>query len=182
MLKNIIIIFIGVFISSCASTYPCGKSLSNKCRSVTDNYKHSYQNTINAEDLDKPGIFSSSKKDTQKIAMNFSKYPQIPTDGSPLVSAPKMLRVWLTPYKDSDNIFHEQSYEYIIVEQSDWVFANNKDTNPNNLNNVALVQGGTQVKDVEEDNLDLDSNPEQYLNDNSTLLNVIKNKVIPINK
>ena len=115
-------------IAGCSTTYPCGEPSAGKCSSTTENYRNSYTNYTNPDDLDKPGFFGSSSGSSSKdpIKMNFNKYAQIPADGAPLLSQPKMMRVWLTPYTDTDNIYHDQSYEYVIVDRGSWNYSNNK--------------------------------------------------------
>ena len=130
MKKLLIVVVVGL-LGGCASSYPCGEPSAGSCRSVSQNYKNSYTNYTNPDDLDKPGMFGGSSSDsssskTEPIKMGFTKYPQLPADGAPLLSTPKMIRVWLTPYTDDDNIYHDQSYEYIIVDKGHWNYGNNK--------------------------------------------------------
>lgn len=125
----------------CASNYPCGEPSAGKCLSVTDNYKNSYTDYTNPDDLDKAGAFGSSSATSTPVKMNFSKYSQVPADGAPLLSTPKMIRIWLTPYTDSDNIYHDQSYEYVIVDKGHWNYNNNRLLNDNtNLKDVSPAQ------------------------------------------
>lgn len=131
-----------ILISGCASTYPCGEPSSGKCMSVSDNYKRSYTNYSNPDDVDKIGYFSSGgiSSNTTPVKMGFTKYAQVPTSGAPLLSSPKMIRIWLTPYTDNDNIYHDQSYEYVIVDRGSWNYSNNKLLLENNLKNVSPSQ------------------------------------------
>lgn len=134
-LAKLTIIPIIVTLYGCASDYPCGEPGKGQCLSVTDNYKRSYSNYINPDDLDADGIhWGSSSKTPSK--MNFNKYAQIPHDGAPLLSTPKMIRIWLTPFTDGDNIYHDQSYEYVIVDKGHWNYSNNKLLIEHNLKNV----------------------------------------------
>jgi type IV conjugative transfer system lipoprotein TraV len=130
--------------SGCASNYPCGEPSAGKCLSVTDNYKKSYTDYTNPDDADKPGFFGSSSSGSSSskypIQMNFSKYAQIPADGAPLLSQPKMMRVWLTPYTDTDNIYHDQAYEYVLVDKGRWNYANNKLLSIPAIRNVSADQ------------------------------------------
>ena len=131
MIKPLIALTVAGLLASCASTYPCGEPTSGKCASVTDNYQRSYTNYTNPDDLDNPGMFgssggSSSSSKSEPVKMNFQKYSQLPADGAPLLSTPKMIRIWITPYTDNDNIYHDQSYEYVIVDRGRWNFSNNR--------------------------------------------------------
>lgn len=127
----------------CSSTYPCGEPSTGKCLSVTDNYQRSYTNYTNPDDLDDPGFWGSNNSSDSKakpVKFNFTKYPQIPVDGAPLLSQPKMIRVWITPYTDNDNIYHDQSYEYVIVDRGSWNYSNNKVLFENNIKDVTPGQ------------------------------------------
>lgn len=138
-LAKLTIIPILAALYGCASDYPCGEPGKGKCLSVTDNYKRSYGNYINSDDLDADGIHWGSNAKSP-INMGFSKYAQIPHDGAPLLSTPKVLRVWLTPFTDNDNIYHDQSYEYIIVDKGHWNYNNNKLLIEHNIKNVYPTQ------------------------------------------
>lgn len=140
-IKHLVVASLFGLISGCATTYPCGEPSSGKCVPVTDNYERSYTDYTNPDDLDNPnmtGSSSSSKSSKDPVVMNFTKYAQVPADGAPLLSTPKMIRIWLTPYTDSDNIYHDQSYEYVIVDRGRWNYGNNK----------LLVEDNNGLKDV----------------------------------
>ena len=136
-------------LGACATPYPCGEPGTGQCKSVTQNYEQSYQNYTNPDDLNADGSSSStpatqredSSSKTVKEYMRFQQYPQIPADGAPLLSQPKMMRVWLSPYTDNDNIYHDQGYEYIIVSRGSWNYNNNKILlNEDGLQNVTQGQ------------------------------------------
>lgn len=123
-------------LGACSTPYPCGEPGTGQCKSVAQNYEQSYQNYTNPDDLNADGSSSSgatqrnnsgsSSSQTVKEYMRFQQYPQIPADGAPLLSQPKMMRVWLSPYTDNDNIYHDQGYEYIIVSRGSWNYNNNQ--------------------------------------------------------
>lgn len=120
-----------MILGGCASNYPCGEPSSGKCMSVSQNYDRSYTNYTNADDLPAQSggtsrVTGNDNGTTSPIKLKFSNYAQNPADGAPLLTTPKMLRVWLTPYTDSDNIYHDQSYEYIVVDRGRWNYNNNK--------------------------------------------------------
>ena len=127
-----------VLLTGCATEYPCGEPNAGHCAAVTDNYQRSFQDYKNSDDVAPSGWFGSSSEDKPKSKM-FTPYMQIPEDGAPLVSQPSMLRVWLTPYTDNDNVYHEQGYEYMLTDKGHWLYANNLKTNMN-LKNISLVQ------------------------------------------
>lgn len=150
ILKQILIVS-GVFsVIGCASApYPCGEPGAGKCASVTQNYNNSFQNYTNPDDLPSSsggtsrvaGSSDNPVNKPQKI-FNFKNYAQVPANGAPLLSTPKMLRVWITPYTDNDNIYHDQYYEYMIVDRGSWNFNNNQ----NLLNDEADLTNTTPAQ------------------------------------
>lgn len=145
MHKRLYLLTLILLTYGCSSTYPCGEPGAGKCLSVTENYNRSFTNYTNADDLSDPGFFGSSdstnsNSKAKAVKLNFTQYPQIPSDGAPLLSQPKMIRVWLTPYTDADNIYHDQSYEYVIVDRGKWNYSNNKLMLENNIKDVMPAQ------------------------------------------
>ncbi len=187
MYKQILLISILLYLTGCASTYPCGEPDNGKCVSVSSNYDKSFSDYKNADDLPKDDSwFSSSDNKSTPIKMNFTKYSQIPVDGSPLVSQPTMMRVWLTPYTDSDNIYHGQSYEYMLTDKGHWLFGNNSLEINSKLKNISLIQGSKNT--VMSDSgyglppkTDKPTNPNGLLNDYPAF-NALKNQPVQINK
>lgn len=182
-----VILLSAVLVSGCASTYPCGEPGAGKCSSVSTNHERSYGEYTNSEDLAAGSSQSGSAAKTTPIKLfNFKAHPQIPANGSPLVSQPTMMRVWLTPYTDSDNVYHDQSYEYMITNQGQWVYGNNGLKVNNNVKNISLVQGvankaGTSTNNdvVFNPTATSSANPTTFLNDYPAL-NALKNQSVNV--
>ena len=187
-------ILIGL-LSGCASDYPCGEPGVGKCMSVTQNYDSSFNDHTNPEDVAPKGMFggsgddSSSSSDNNKKAVpfKFTNYNQVPSDGSPLISQPTMIRVWLTPYTDTDNIYHEQQYEYIITDKGHWLYGNNKFDGKDNLQSIKLIQGSANNTNLgnygnppkKSQNNAASTNPASVLSDYPAL-NALKNQSVPV--
>ena len=147
-------------LSSCASDYPCGEPRSGRCSNMTQNFQNAQGKIVNPEDLPVNGKYagcsssgcgSSNSNSGYSLSPN-SGFPQAYANGSPLISTPSMMRVWYSPYIDSDNIFHDQSYQYMITDRGHWLAGTNKVFGRNSngyLNNTVLVQssnpGGTDA-------------------------------------
>ncbi len=145
--QTLITIVLSSILVGCGTTdYPCGEPSAGACRSVSQNDKASYSNYLNPDDVDAPGFWGGTNKDDAStynpntVKMNFKKYTQVPIEGAPLLSNSKMIRVWLTPYTDSDNIYHDQSYEYMIVDKGRWNYSNNRILNDDEVQNVTMGQ------------------------------------------
>jgi conjugal transfer pilus assembly protein TraV len=46
--------------------------------------------------------------------------------GTPIRSAPRVLRVWFAPWEDSDGDLHDQSYVYLPVDSGRWLIEHNR--------------------------------------------------------
>jgi conjugal transfer pilus assembly protein TraV len=46
--------------------------------------------------------------------------------GTPLRSAPHVLRIWFAPWEDTDGDLHDQSYVYLTVDSGHWLVEHNR--------------------------------------------------------
>lgn len=46
--------------------------------------------------------------------------------GTPIRSAPRVLRLWLPPWEDSDGDLHDQSYVYLTIDSGKWLVEHNR--------------------------------------------------------
>lgn len=207
--KLLISLMIGL-ISGCASDYPCGEPGMGKCMSVTENYDSSFNDFTNPDDKAPKGFFGGVNDDNSGgnqfsnnefsgnndingndnknlLSLNFNKYTQIPADGAPLVSKPTMIKVWITPYTDTDNIYHDQQYEYILTDRGHWLFNNNNPLHTNDTPTISLAQGTQNSTPTTSlgnygnpPKLSQNStNPGSFLNDYPAL-NALKNQSVPV--
>lgn len=194
-MKKILLPIICLFAVSCASDYPCGEPRSGRCQSMTQSYNNSLTPVTNPEDLPVNGNYASCSGGSCKSASNdpsktlaaFSmnaKYPQAYSNGSPLISTPNMMRVWYAPYVDSDNIFHDQEYQYMIVDRGHWLFGSNTvfgKTMSEYSNTTTLIQSSNPVDQTSQPNtsnkaLDTAQQGANQVNQSSTpALNMFKN-------
>lgn len=49
-----------------------------------------------------------------------------PSSGDPIRTRPKVLRVWIAPWEDSDGDLHDQSYIYVLADPGRWVIEHNQ--------------------------------------------------------
>ncbi len=106
------IIILGLLIlSSCASTYTCQYNKAGRCETVSAIY-------------DKSKHESSLKQSPQTDQASEVKGPQSsvinPADKSPLLSKPKVLRLYMNHWEDEEGDLHVGGYMYIKVKDSSW--------------------------------------------------------------
>jgi len=190
-----------LFLSGCATEYPCGEASAGHCASVSENYQRSFHDYKNPDDKEPDSWYGSSSQSQDSSSLDsgansgnntkttkifpFTKYAQVPVDGSPMISRPTMLRVWLTPYTDNDSVYHDQGYEYMITDKGHWLYANNFKSNTN-LKNISLVQGTDRVNANAggsglplQNSLSKATNPSTFLSDYPAL-SALKNQSVSV--
>lgn len=82
------------------------------CASLSGIYANAVQNNLPGQRATaKPGKVSETQPQINVAA---------PRSGDPLRSAQKVRRVWLAPWEDEDEVLHDQSYFYMVVESGRW--------------------------------------------------------------
>lgn len=51
----------------------------------------------------------------------------IPAAGTPLLSPPRILRIWIAPWKDQDGDLRDQSYLYVMWDRGEWNVQHTRD-------------------------------------------------------
>jgi len=49
-----------------------------------------------------------------------------PSNGTPLLSTPTVLRVWVSPWEDSQKVLHDQAFLYAVADPGHWQIAHSK--------------------------------------------------------
>ena len=53
-------------------------------------------------------------------------YRDTPNTGLPVRSAPRMMRIWVAPYEDSDGALRDQGYYYVMIDAGRWNLEHNQ--------------------------------------------------------
>ena len=51
---------------------------------------------------------------------------EAPTTGTPVMSVPTVLRVWMAPWEDNRNVLHDQAFLYAVADPGHWQVAHSK--------------------------------------------------------
>ena len=82
------------------------------CASLSGVYANAVQNNLPGQrPAVKPGNALNAQARIDAMA---------PRSGDPLRSAQKVRRVWLAPWEDDDEVLHDQSYFYMVVDSGRW--------------------------------------------------------------
>ena len=82
------------------------------CASLSGVYANAVQNNLPGQRTTAEAAKEPSA--VQKIAR------QAPSSGEPIRSAPQVRRVWLAPWEDDEEVLHDQSYFYFVVDPGQW--------------------------------------------------------------
>lgn len=112
------------------------------CSSVGGVYANSIQNNLPAQ---KAATGHADDK-VQFIVAPAQSVREPMTTGSPIRSAPRVLRVWVAPWEDSDGDLRDQSYFYVTVDGGRWLIERNRQ---NIRDEYAPIAPPTQSKSLD---------------------------------
>lgn len=114
-------------LTGCASTlsglggtdkYACKAPDGVLCTSVAGVYANSVQNNLPSQRIEKPPA-ATALQSTPPARTALAPMPAV--EGTALRSTPRILRVWVAPWEDSDGDLHAQSFLYVVVDAGRWL-------------------------------------------------------------
>ena len=82
------------------------------CASLSGVYANAVQNNLPGQRTTAEA--AKGQQPLQKITR------QTPSSGEPIHSAQQVRRVWLAPWEDDEEVLHDQSYFYLVVDPGQW--------------------------------------------------------------
>lgn len=107
------------------SNFACKAPPGVLCESMTGIY-------ANAEQKNLPGqrVGMAKAEGTGPVELSRAKEEGVLTkpiySGTPIRSAPRVLRVWFAPWEDTDGDLHDQSYVYLPIDSGRWLIEHNR--------------------------------------------------------
>ena len=133
--------------------YACKAPQGVLCNSVAGIYANSVENNLPGQHMEKhadePATMTNSPARTVPAPMPLS-------DGTALRSSPRVLRLWIAPWEDSDGDLHEQTFLYVVVDTGRWLIEHKRSairdefmpiTPPRTTPPVASVQNTTSGRE-----------------------------------
>ena len=108
-------------LSGCASTmsgldgqgkFSCKAPDGISCASLSGVYANAIQNNLPVQRT------ATEINRTEQAGQKIARQP--PSSGDPIRSAQKVRRVWLAPWEDDEEVLHDQSYFYMVVDPGQW--------------------------------------------------------------
>ncbi len=73
------------------------------------------------------GIGKSRPPSFQPTYADAKTLHAMPVNGAPLLSPPRVLRIWMAPWRDQDGDLRDQSYVYVMWDRGDWNIQHSRD-------------------------------------------------------
>ncbi|WP_303785334.1 type IV conjugative transfer system lipoprotein TraV [Azovibrio restrictus] len=130
MRKLAIAVMLPTMLTGCASTmsgldgetkFACKAPEGVSCASLSGVYANAVANNLPA--LRKEGKGEASAGTPAKSDEIIGRAP---SSGDPIRTRPKVLRLWIAPWEDSEGDLHDQSYIYVVADPGRWVIEHNQ--------------------------------------------------------
>jgi len=104
-------------LAGCSVKYGCPAPDGVQCKPISEVYRSTSQTggaTQKAKGAVTPPKMSAATGGVEPSAGGELESP------APIRSAPKILRVWVAPWIDTEGDLHQQSYLYVVVDHGTW--------------------------------------------------------------
>ncbi len=137
---------VAMALSGCASmsgldatdTYGCRAPEGVSCISVSGTYANSNPGGRLSRSPSAPAKSSADAPRVYGAASVAIPQPAAPGSTSDAIrSKPRLLRVWIAPWEDSDGDLHEEGYVHMVVDNGRWLIEHVRPTARSNVDGVA---------------------------------------------
>ncbi|WP_126448289.1 type IV conjugative transfer system lipoprotein TraV [Sulfuricystis multivorans] len=130
-MRNLLLaLLIPVLMGGCASTmsgldgetkFACKAPEGVSCASLSGVYANAVANNL-------PALRKEGKGEARAAAPAKSGeiIGRAPSSGDPIRTQPKVLRIWIAPWEDSEGDLHDQSYIYVVADPGRWMIEHNQ--------------------------------------------------------
>lgn len=128
-LRIVLTVAAALFTSGCVSMtgvtnnskFTCKAPDGVACTSVSGVYANAQQNNLPAlQPHTRSGAEAASTAPVAPPALAGAAAFPVMQPGMPIRSQPRMLRLWVAPWRDDDDSLHDQSYIYVMVDSGKW--------------------------------------------------------------
>lgn len=142
MLKVVIVVTSLALLSGCSlvgldadDKFACKAPDGVSCKSVSGIYSNAIENNLPGQRKD--GLLGTTKSEREdETTYEKPSAPQhiartlpyeAPSEGTPLRSEVKQLRIWIAPFEDKDGVLHDQKFVYAITDSGQWMIERSKE-------------------------------------------------------
>lgn len=121
--KNIIILALMAYIlSACTGmheNFGCNATASNRCTPVSKVNAKAESGFYDNKQADSTTIQSDNQPYSQAMGTGYEA--NMPMVGRLVRGGERVQRIWIAPYQDLSNNYHEPSYVYTVLNSSHWI-------------------------------------------------------------
>ncbi|WP_127471981.1 TraV family lipoprotein [Thiomicrorhabdus aquaedulcis] len=109
-----------------SSDFACKAQPGVSCKSVTGIHQNSLENNLPSQQEnsalpgDESGDVDTKASKTEAVKLVPRITGQAIKSGTPLYQKPVTLRVWLAPWEDKNQVLHDQSFSYLLIQKAQW--------------------------------------------------------------
>lgn len=110
------------------NSFACKAPSGVRCESMTGIYANARQANLPGQRLPTPAAPTAAEAAAGAASqLRFERVlGRAPDSGTPIRSAPRVLRLWFAPWEDTDGDLHDQSYVYLQVDAGHWLIEHNR--------------------------------------------------------
>ena len=90
------------------------------CSSLSGTYANAVEDNLPGSPVAKSATYKSSEEKERAIS------GVAPSTGTPILSEPVVLRIWVAPWEDGRKVLHDQAYLYAVVDPGHWQIEHNR--------------------------------------------------------
>lgn len=108
------------------SSFACKAPPGVLCESMSGIYANAEQRNLPGQRVHMAKAEQTAEVSHAKDAATESVLSKPLDSGTPIRSAPRVLRMWFAPWEDSDGDLHDQNYVYMQVDTGRWLIEHNR--------------------------------------------------------
>lgn len=90
------------------------------CSSLSGTYANAIEDNLPGSPVAKSATYDSGEQKERAIS------GIAPSTGTPILSEPVVLRIWVAPWEDGRKVLHDQAYLYVVVDPGHWQIEHNR--------------------------------------------------------
>ncbi|NCN88134.1 MAG: TraV family lipoprotein [Gallionella sp.] len=90
------------------------------CSSLSGTYANAIEDNLPGSPVTKTATYESGEEKERAIS------GVAPSTGTPILSEPVVLRIWVAPWEDGRKVLHDQAYLYAVADPGHWQIEHNR--------------------------------------------------------
>ena len=101
-------------------SFSCKAPPGISCSSLSGVYANAVADNLPGSTTKQASVYGKEGQGRSTVA------GEAPATGTPLLSVPTVLRVWIAPWEDNRKVLHDQSFLYAVADPGHWQVAHSK--------------------------------------------------------